>query len=122
MRAVVLREGRLEVRHTPDPVPQEGELLLRTVSTAICASDIHYMDHPDPEDTSGMFVWDPEHDVVMGHEFIGEVVSHGPGCSEQFPVGTRVTSMPVLMRKGGRLVIGQHPDAPGSFGELFVIT
>jgi threonine dehydrogenase-like Zn-dependent dehydrogenase len=122
MRAVVLKDGRLEVRQTGDPVPQEGELLLRTVSTAICASDIHYMDHPDPHDTSGMFVWDPEQDVVMGHEFVGEVVSYGPGCSKQFPIGTRVTSMPVLLRKSGRLVIGQHPEAPGSFGELFLVS
>ena len=39
MRAVVLRGGRLEVRETPDPVPGEGELLLRTLATAICASE-----------------------------------------------------------------------------------
>jgi threonine dehydrogenase-like Zn-dependent dehydrogenase len=122
MRAVVLRGGRLEVRETPDPVPGPGELLLRTLSTAICASDIHYMDHPDPDDTSGLFVWDPDRDVVMGHEFVGEVVAHGPACSDQFPVGTRVTSIPTLTRSGGMQVIGQHPDAPGSFGELFLVS
>ena len=92
------------------------------VSTAVCASDIHYMDHPDPSDTSGMFVWDADRDVVMGHEFVGEVVGHGPGGSDQFPVGTRVTSIPTLVRDGGMQVIGQHPDAPGSFGELFLVT
>jgi threonine dehydrogenase-like Zn-dependent dehydrogenase len=122
VRAVVLRAGRLEVRDTSDPVPREGELLLRTIATAICASDIHYMDHPDPGDTSGFFVWDSDRDVVMGHEFVGEVVALGPGCSAQFPVGTRVTSLPTLTRPEGRQVIGQHPDAPGSFGELFVVT
>ena len=122
MRAVVLRDGRLVVRETADPVPREGELLLRTVSTAICASDVHYMDHPDPDDTSGMFVWDADRDVVMGHEFVGEVVAQGPGCTGQFAVGTRVTSVPTLVREGGMQVIGQHPDAPGSFGELFVVT
>jgi threonine dehydrogenase-like Zn-dependent dehydrogenase len=122
MRAVVLRGGRLEVRETPDPIPGPGELLLRTVSTAVCASDIHYMDHPDLNDTSGMFVWDAERDVVMGHEFVGEVVGHGPGGSEQFPIGTRVTSIPTLVRDGGMQVIGQHPDAPGSFGERFLVT
>jgi threonine dehydrogenase-like Zn-dependent dehydrogenase len=122
MRAVVLRDGRLEVRETADPVPREGELLLRTVSTAICASDVHYMDHPDPDDTSGMFVWDADRDVVMGHEFVGEVVAHGPGCTGQFAIGTRVTSVPTLVREGGMQVIGQHPEAPGSFGELFVVT
>jgi threonine dehydrogenase-like Zn-dependent dehydrogenase len=122
MRAAVLRGGRLEVRETPDPVPGEGELLLRTVSTAVCASDIHYMDHPDPDDTSGLFVWDADRDVVMGHEFVGEVVAHGPGCSDQFPIGCRVTSVPTLLRGNGRQVIGQHPDAPGSFGELFLVS
>ncbi len=122
MRAVVLRGGRLEVRETADPVPREGELLVRTISTAICASDVHYMDHPDPDDASGMFVWDADRDVVMGHEFVGEVVALGQGCTGELPVGTRVTSVPTLLRPEGRQVIGQHPDAPGSFGELFVVT
>src|SRR5258705_9118527 len=122
MRAAVLRGGRLEVRETDDPVPGPGELLLRMVSTAVCASDIHYMDHPDPADTSGLFVWDADRDVVMGHEFVGEVVGHGSGCSDAFPVGTRVTSIPTLLREEGRQVIGAHPDATGSFGELFCVS
>jgi threonine dehydrogenase-like Zn-dependent dehydrogenase len=42
-----LRGGRLEVRETADPVPGSGELWLKTISTAICASDVHYMDHPE---------------------------------------------------------------------------
>jgi threonine dehydrogenase-like Zn-dependent dehydrogenase len=121
VRAAVLRDGKLSVRETADPVPGANELLVRTVSTAICASDIHYMDHPDPYDTSGLFVWDADRDVVMGHEFVGEVVEHGPGCSEQFTVGSWVTSVPTLLQGGGMQVIGQHPDAPGSFGELFLV-
>jgi threonine dehydrogenase-like Zn-dependent dehydrogenase len=122
MRAAVLRQGRLDVRETPDPVPRAGELLVRTLTTAICASDIHYMDHPDPDDRSGLFVWDADRDVVMGHEFVGVVVGHGPDCSDRFPVGTRVTSIPTLVRGADMLVIGQHPDAPGSFGELFLVS
>ena len=122
MRAAVLRGGLLEVRETPDPVPGSGELVVRTLTTAVCASDIHYMDHPDPDDTSGLFVWDADRDVVMGHEFVGVVVGHGPDCSDQFPVGTRVTSIPTLVRGAERLVIGQHPDAPGSFGERFLVS
>jgi threonine dehydrogenase-like Zn-dependent dehydrogenase len=121
MRAVVLRGGQLEVRQTADPEPREGELLLRTISTAICASDIHYMDHPSP-DTPSMFVWDADRDVVMGHEFVGDVVGHGPSCSDQFPVGTRVTAIPTLLRDGGMQVIGAHPEATGSFGEMFVVS
>lgn len=120
MRAVVLRHNELEVRETADPEPGPGELLIRPLSAAICASDVHYMDHPN---SAERFVWDADRDTVMGHEFIGEVVGHGTGCSEDFPVGSRVTSMPILIRAGVEpLVIGHHPDAPGAFGELMIVS
>jgi threonine dehydrogenase-like Zn-dependent dehydrogenase len=121
MRAAVLRDGRVEVRQTPDPVPGQGELLIRPLSAAMCASDVHYMDNPD--DPAPRFVYDGGRDTVMGHEFIGEVVGHGPGCSGELPVGTRVTSLPILIRTGAEpLVIGHHPDAPGAYGELMLVS
>ena len=124
MRAVVLREGRLEVRETADPVPGPGHLLLRVVSTAICASDVHFMDHHDaiPAATNIGMVYDENRDIVLGHEFVGEVIGHGSDCSDQFPVGTRVTSMPILLADGAIRVIGQNPAAQGSFGELLVVS
>ncbi len=127
MRAVVLREGRLQVRDTPDPEPCPGELLLRTLSTAICASDVHFMDHPDlgVNDPTGRSLYDADQDIVLGHEFVGEVIGHGPGCSDQFAVGTRATSIPMRLIDGGAggvRIIGQHPQASGSFGELLVIS
>lgn len=126
MRAVVLNGGRLEVRNTADPVPGPGELLLRTLSTAICASDVHFMDHPEAgvDDPTGRSLYDPDRDVVMGHEFVGEVVGHGPDCRGQFPIGARVTSIPIRLVNGGAdgvHIIGQHPEAPGSFGEYVVV-
>jgi threonine dehydrogenase-like Zn-dependent dehydrogenase len=126
MRAVVLRDGRLAVREIADPVPGPGELLLRTLSTAICASDVHFMDHPEMgvDDPTGRSLYDANRDIVLGHEFVGEVVGHGPGCAEQFSVGTRVTSIPIRLVNGGAdgaRIIGQHPDAQGSFGELVVV-
>jgi threonine dehydrogenase-like Zn-dependent dehydrogenase len=119
VRAVVLQGGRLQVRETADPLPGPGELLLRPISAAICASDVHYMDHPN---SSERFVWDDDRDVVMGHEFIGEVVGHGPGGSRDFPLGSRVTGMPLLVRGEGPHVIGHDPNAPGAFGELMVVS
>jgi len=126
MRAVVLRDGKLEVRETPDPVPGPGELLIRTVSTAICASDVHFMDHHDavPEGGPAGMVYDPDRDIVLGHEFVGDVVALGPDCTGELGVGTRVTAMPILLVDGGlggTKVIGQHPEATGSFGELLVV-
>ncbi|ORW09997.1 zinc-binding dehydrogenase [Mycobacterium kyorinense] len=126
MRAAVLRGGRLDVRTTADPVPGEGELLLRTLSTAICASDVHFMDHPDlsVDDPTGRSLYDADRDIVLGHEFVGEVVGHGPGCGDRFPVGTRVTSIPIRLVNGGAdgaRIIGQHPEAQGSFAEFLVV-
>ena len=127
MRAVVLRDGELTVRETADPVPGPGEMLIRTVSTAVCASDVHFMDHHDvvpPGGPAGM-VYDPDRDIVLGHEFAGEVVAHGPDCSGDIPVGALVTAMPILLVDGGlggTKVIGQHPEAPGSFGEFLVVS
>ena len=127
MRAVVLRNGALEVRETPDPIPGPGELLIRTLSTAICASDVHFMDHHDalPAGGPGGMVYDPDRDIVLGHEFVGEVVAHGSECSGQFALGSCVTAMPILLVDGGlggTKVIGQHPEAPGSFGELLLVS
>ena len=60
----------------------------------------------------------------MDQEFVGEVIGHGPGCSDAFPIGARVTSMPIRLVDGGAggvRIIGQHPEAQGSFGELLVV-
>ncbi|GFG74519.1 zinc-binding dehydrogenase [Mycobacterium botniense] len=119
MRAVVLRGGRLQVRETTDPVPGPGELLVRPLVAALCASDVHYLDYPN---SSERFVWDEDRDVVMGHEFIGEVVGHGPACSADFPLGSRVTSMPLLIRAEKLHVIGHDPDAPGAFGDAMLVS
>ncbi|HEV7583400.1 MAG TPA: zinc-binding dehydrogenase [Mycobacterium sp.] len=124
---MVLRDGRLTVRETADPEPGPGELLLRTLSTAICASDVHFMDHPELaiDDPTGRSLYDADRDIVLGHEFVGEVIGHGSGCTDQFAVGDRVTAMPIRLvdgGAGGMRIIGQHPEAQGSFGELLVVS
>lgn len=103
------------------------ELLLRTLSTAICASDVHFMDHPELgiNDPTGRSLYDANQDIVLGHEFVGEVIGFGPGCSDQFAIGSRVTAMPVRLVDGGAgglRIIGQHPEAQGSFAELLVVS
>ncbi|OBK19670.1 zinc-binding dehydrogenase [Mycobacterium asiaticum] len=124
---MVLRDGELHVRDVADPQAGPGELLLRTLSTAICASDVHFMDHPELgiDDPTGRSLYDADQDIVLGHEFVGEVVGSGPGCSDEFAIGSRVTAMPVRLVDGGAgglRIIGQHPEAPGSFAELLVIS
>ena len=124
MRAAVLRGRKVETRETADPVPGDGQLLLKVLSCAICASDLHFMDNPEAvaEDDSGLWDYREDADIVMGHEFVGEIVGHGPGVdSDAFPLGARVTSLPVLNVDGIHRIIGCSPSAPGGFGEYMLV-
>src|SRR6478609_5726171 len=111
MRAAVLRGGAIEVRETADPSPGPGQLLVRTLACGICASDIHFMDHPegDPDDDTGLSNHDQDADIVMGHEYCAEIVEYGPGTERRWPLGTRVSSLPVLLGDDGPRVIGLAP-------------
>ena len=76
MRAAVLRGGTIEVRGTKDPAPGPGQILVRTLACGICASGIHFMDHPEEDDDdSGLSNYDPDADIVMGHEYCAELVA-----------------------------------------------
>jgi threonine dehydrogenase-like Zn-dependent dehydrogenase len=71
MRAAVLRGGKIEVRETENPVPGNGQILLRSLASGIGASDNHFLDQPegDADDDSGLSNHDPDADIVMGHEY-----------------------------------------------------
>jgi threonine dehydrogenase-like Zn-dependent dehydrogenase len=124
VRAAVLRGGSVEARVIDDPVPGPGQILVRSLACGICASDLHFMDHPEAgaDDDSGMSTYDTDAGIVMGHEYCAEVVGYGPGTERRIPVGTRVSSLPVLATAGGRKIIGQNPESPGGFGEYFLLT
>ncbi len=65
MRANVLEEpGRVAVRTVPDPVPRDGEVLVRVSHTGVCATDLKIFNGSIP----------CRYPVVMGHEIVGEVV------------------------------------------------
>jgi threonine dehydrogenase-like Zn-dependent dehydrogenase len=57
----------------------------------------------------------------MVHEYCGEVVAFGPDTQQEWPIGTRVTSPSALLGAGGVRIIGMAPDAPGGFGEYFLV-
>ncbi|GAB92655.1 putative zinc-containing alcohol dehydrogenase [Gordonia rhizosphera NBRC 16068] len=124
MMAMSLRDGQLAIRQIPHPTPSSGQILVRTLACAICASDHHYMDHPEiaASDRSRMRVLAPESDVVMGHEFCGEIVEYGPDTKKEWPIGSRITATPALFTDGELRIIGMAPDAPGAFGEYFLVS
>lgn len=124
MRAAVLRGGKIEVRETQDPTPGPGQILVKTCACGICASDLHFMDHPeaDADDDSGLSNYDADRDIVMGHEYVAEVVDYGPNTERKWAKGTRVSSIPVLITPQGARVIGYSPEVPGGFGEFFLMS
>src|ERR1044072_587497 len=109
MRAVTCHQGVLEVGELPDPTPGRRHVVLEVRACGICGSDLHARHHCDDvaEDVlaSGYDAFmRSDQTVVMGHEFCGEVVDHGPRTSGRLKAGTLAGSLP-MGRRGGRV----HP-------------
>ena len=122
MRAAVVRDRRLVVAEVPLPEPGPGEVLVRTLACGICGSDLHAFKHMDRfaeayVRADGTPIVDFGRDVIMGHEFCAEIVEHGPGLGRRLTAGTRVCSMPVLLRPPGRQTIGYSNEHPGGYAE-----
>src|SRR5947207_2468209 len=106
MRAVVCQDSQLRVAEFPTPTPSKGQVLLSVARCGICGSDLHARTHSDEmADLAAEAGYDgfmrSEQQVVMGHEFCGEVLEYGPGCRKRWPSGTRVVSLPIV-RHGSR--------------------
>jgi threonine dehydrogenase-like Zn-dependent dehydrogenase len=123
VRAAVLRDGKIEVRSIADPVPGPGQVLVRTRTCAICASDVHAIEHGAvlASDPSGCFAFDPARDLVLGHEYCAEIADYGPQTERKLARGTRVTAAPVIVTASGPRAVGLCNEYPGGFGELMLL-
>ena len=98
MRAAVMRGGEIVVDTIPDPVPSDGQVLVKTLACGICGSDLHALHHAEEMTRlaqaagSPAFAMDLERDVVMGHEFCAEIVEFGPGTTQTLKKGDRVVT------------------------------
>src|SRR5438270_12660438 len=111
MKAVVCRETQLEVTDMPETQPGHGQVLLNVLRCGICGSDLHARHHCDElAEIAREAGYDDfmrsDQDVVMGHEFCGEVVEHGPGSRRSVPTGTTVVALPLLRARRGVHAIG----------------
>ncbi|HVM10615.1 MAG TPA: zinc-binding dehydrogenase [Acidimicrobiales bacterium] len=127
MRAAVMRNKQLVVDEIADPVPQSGQVLVRTLACGICGSDLHTLQHGEQmvelsKESGAPFVMDLSRDVVMGHEFSAEVVEIGPDAGDNLRPGDVVVSMPVVIGPSGVQGIGYSNDYPGGYSELMVLS
>lgn len=127
MRAVALRNGELVVVEQPEPVPAEGQVLVRTCTCGICGTDIHAR-HQLAGFLEGMMrsgthlPTDPNADVVFGHEFCGEILDHGPKTDRRLAPGTLVVGLPYVTGPAGPEYVGYSNRFPGGFAERMVLT
>lgn len=80
MQAIIFKKaGEYEVTRRPVPrIQNENQMLVKVLAASICGTDVHILANPpEYEATPG---------VIIGHEFVGEVVEIGPGV-KTFQVG-----------------------------------
>ena len=127
MRALVKAnaEPGLWMQDVPQPVPGDGDVLIRVRKTSICGTDLHIY-HWDAWAQSTIPV-----PMVVGHEFMGEIAALGAGV-KGMEVGQRVageghvTCGHCRNCKGGRREFchnhtGVGVTRPGAFAEYIVI-
>lgn len=128
MKAAYMLGKKITVGNVPDPVPEKGEVLVRTTSCGVCASDLHILHNCErivnwSKTIQGPFAIDTSRPTVLGHEFVGEIIDYGPGTQRKLPIGTMVTSAPAVFSEAkGVAAIGLATDFPGGFGEYMVLT
>ena len=127
MRAAIMRNKRIVVDDIRVPAPGSGEVLVKTLACGICGSDLHTLKHAEKlvevsQRSDGPFRMDLARDIVMGHEFCGELVDFGPDTQRRLTVGTRVCSIPILLKSSGLETVGYSNDNPGGYGEYMRLT
>jgi threonine dehydrogenase-like Zn-dependent dehydrogenase len=127
MRAAVLRGGTFTVDDIPEPTPGPGQVLVETGACGICGSDLSAYKHTAEflqasiDSDTPSFIFDPDADLVMGHELSARVVRTGPDV-QGLDEGQLVVGLPWALDNTGTLrTIGYSNQFPGGFGERMVM-
>jgi threonine dehydrogenase-like Zn-dependent dehydrogenase len=126
MRAAVMRDCAFSIEERPLPIPGPGEVLLRTRLCGICGSDLHQFKHAREIDALAREMGAPGQDLskgmVLGHEYVGEIIEFGPVTQQALKQGDRVVSVPFLIREGAPVPIGANVEVDGAYAEYFLGT
>ena len=119
MRAAVLCDRRLIVKDVDDVTPGPGQVLVETLACGICGSDLHFLKHGDMG-AGGESPFDPNRDLILGHEFSARVIELGAGV-DNVAEGDVVVSMPAMVTQDGMAPIGYSHDYPGGYSERMLL-
>lgn len=85
MKALVYTQpNEMQLLDRPDPVAQDGEVVLKIDAVGICGSDMHAYHGHDPRRNPGL---------VLGHEFAGTIAE---SRDAKWKAGMRVTGNPLI--------------------------
>jgi threonine dehydrogenase-like Zn-dependent dehydrogenase len=126
VKAVVCQDAQLTVADQPAPAPGEGQLLIEVLRCGICGSDLHARHHCDEladvvAEAGYRDVMRSSQQIVMGHEFCGEIADFGPRCRRKLASGTPVVALPLLRRGGAIHAVGLSAQAPGGYAEQLLV-
>jgi 2-desacetyl-2-hydroxyethyl bacteriochlorophyllide A dehydrogenase len=130
MRAAVFKDHRFDVAELPTPQPGPGQVLVKVRACGICGSDLHFAKHADHIVEQARKLGAPTAELerglttglVLGHEFVGEIVDFGPETSQTLQRGDRVCSMPFVLKEAGPALLGSTPETPGAYAEYLVLS
>jgi threonine dehydrogenase-like Zn-dependent dehydrogenase len=127
VKAAIYRNGDLVVDTMPEPVPQAGQALVKTLACGICGSDLHAARHAHrmvavTKRIPGRVPMDLSRDIVFGHEFCCEVVDYGPKTEKKLKAGTRVCAMPVMLEADGPKGVGYSNTYVGGYAEQMLLS
>lgn len=132
MRAAVMKNWSLRVDDIPVPTPGSGQVLAKVLACGICGSDLHLLVHGEesrrlgeelaadaPPDAMRPVMFQPDHDMVMGHEYCCEVVDVGPNVNN-LKIGDTIVSFPITFDESGVHGVGFSNKYPGGYSEMLV--
>ncbi len=115
------------VDDVPDLDPGPGQVLVETIACGICGSDLHTVGHAHKmastarEAGIATFNFDPDRDLVMGHELSVRVLDTGSDV-DGVADGAAMAAMPVLTTiEGGLAVPGYDNTYPGGYSEQMLL-
>lgn len=126
MKAVVCKNNELSVQAIPEPIPEEGQVVVEILRNGICGSDLHvrqstsHMKSLMDKVGDGKNFPDSQDAIVFGHEFCAEIVEFGPKCKKKLKTGTRIVAPP-LLNNNGMDVPGLSKSASGAYAERMLL-
>jgi len=116
------------VEDLDDLAPGPGQVLVQPIACGICGSDLHTVDHAHDLVAAAQAAgvesftagFDPDQDLVMGHELSCRVIGVGAGVTS-IAEGDEFAAMPFLETPEGRVVPGYNNRFPGGYSSQMLL-